>query len=67
MTIQVERCFPGSARFMLTNSNGDREYIRGEEWTRKLAGEALDLYQLPVHRLAANPFHSSEDLSALWR
>ena len=45
MTIQVERCFPGSARFMLTNSNGDREYIRGEEWTRKLAGEALDLYQ----------------------
>ena len=45
MTIQVAPCFAGSARFMLTNSNGDREYIRGEEWTRKLAGEALDLYQ----------------------
>jgi hypothetical protein len=30
---------------MLTNSKGEREFIRGEEWTRKLASEALDLYQ----------------------
>lgn len=45
MKIYVEHCFAGSSRFMLTNSKGQREYIRGEQWTRKLASEALDLYE----------------------
>ena len=49
MTIQVQPVFAGSLRFMLTNSKGEREYIHGEKWTRKLASEALDLYQYVYH------------------
>jgi hypothetical protein len=49
VTINVERCFAGSMRFMLTNRKGEREFIRGEEWTRKLASEALDLYEYVYH------------------
>lgn len=45
MRIQVQPEFAGSLRFRLTTPDGKREYVRGEKWTRKLASEALDLYQ----------------------
>ena len=43
--IRVERCWNGGTRFSfrLTMPDGSRESVTGEEWTRKVAGEALNI------------------------
>ena len=45
MTVEVERCWSGSDKyeFRLTFPSGERECVRGYEWDRKVAGEALNI------------------------
>lgn len=48
MKIEVEATWNGQIDglgFRLTTPLGEREYIKGAKWTRKLATEALDLYE----------------------
>jgi hypothetical protein len=42
MRIKVERTLQG---FRLTDKYGNREYLSGRDWTRKLASQALDVYE----------------------
>jgi hypothetical protein len=45
MRVQVERCWGANNNyfFRLTFKNGEREYVRGDEWTRAVATEALNI------------------------
>ena len=47
MIIKVESCWGGNNHytFRLTTPDGSREYVRGDEWSRKLASEALDIFE----------------------
>lgn len=44
MKVRVEHCWGGNrSYFRLTLPNGERELLRGDTWTRKIASEALDI------------------------
>lgn len=50
--IKVESVWNGQANghgFRLTTPSGLREQLRGETWTRRLASEALDLFEHVYH------------------
>lgn len=45
MRVKVESCWGANNKyyFQLTFKDGSREFVRGDQWTRKVASEALDI------------------------
>jgi hypothetical protein len=53
MLVQVERCWCGNFNysFQLTFPGGKRESVKGEDWTRETASQALNIAE---HLYGAN-------------